>query len=155
MLRLYLSHFPGQRCSAFQLSAFSDRPALETWRTIKSGLNIAEPTGQFTSSPGAPALSGVVERLEVTDPDLLRIRKSSPQIVAALAGMGGEEPELLLRLDRPAPGLAHVFSMAMGDQTLVSMRFHLYGDTGAAIAADAKRAWNDWLAERFPQVMAQ
>jgi hypothetical protein len=35
------------------------------------------------------------------------------------------------------------------------MRFHLYGDAGAAIAADAKREWNDWLAERFPQVMAQ
>lgn len=155
MLRLYLLHFPGQRCSAFQLSAVSDRPALETWRTIKSALNIAEPTGQFTSSPGAPALSGMVERMEVTDLDLLRIRESSPQIVAALAGMEGEEPELLLRLDLPAPGLAHVFSMAMGDQTLVSMRFHLYGDTGAAVAADAKREWNDWLAERFPQVMAQ
>jgi uncharacterized protein YndB with AHSA1/START domain len=151
MLRLYLSHFAGQTCSAFQLSAFSANPGLETWRTIRSALNIAEPTGRFTSTPGAPALSGVVERLDVTDPELLRIRETSPQIVAALAGMEGEEPELFLRLDRPAPGLAHVFSMAMGDQTMVSVRFHLYGDTGAAVAADAERAWRGWLEERFPQ----
>lgn len=44
-----------------------------------------------------------------------------------------------------------MMSMAMGDQTLVSMRFHLYGDNGAAVAADAEREWSDWLAERFPQ----
>lgn len=155
MLRLYLSHFPGQKCSAFQLTAISDKPALETWRTIKSALGIDEKKTQFTSSPKAPELSGVVERMEITDPEFLRIRENSPQIIAALEGMEGEEPELFLRLDRPAPGLAHVMSMAMGDQTLVSMRFHLYGDNGTAVAADAEQEWNDWLAERFPQEASQ
>lgn len=154
MLRLYLSHFAGQKCSPFQLSATSAKPAPDVWRTIRRALNIAEPKGRFTSAPGTPELSGVVQRMEITDPELLRIRTTSPQVVAALEGMQGEEPELFLRLDRPAPGLAHLMVVAMGDQTLVSMRFHLYGDTGAAVAPDAERAWNDWLAERFPQVAA-
>lgn len=155
MLRLYLSHFPGQTCSAFQLTAISHKPAPEVWRTIRSALNIAEKNGQFTSTSGTPELSGVLERLEITNPELLRIRESSPQVVAALEGMQGEEPELFLRLNRPAPGLAHVMVMAMGDQTLVSMRFHLYGDNGATVAADAEREWNDWLAERIPQEVSQ
>lgn len=155
MLRLYLSHFPAQKCSAFQLSAISDKPAPEVWRTIRSALAIAEKNGQFTSTSGTPELSGVVERVEITDPELLRIRESSPQVVAALEGMQGEEPELFLRLNRPAPGLAHVMVIAMGDQTLVSMRFHLYGDNGAAVAADAEREWNDWIAQRFPQEVPQ
>jgi len=60
-------------------------------------------------------------------------------------------PELLLRLDRPAPGLAHMFVMPMGGRTLVTMRFFLYGDEGAAAAPEAKRAWQDWLVARFPQ----
>jgi hypothetical protein len=150
MLRLYLSHFPGQKCSAFQLNAISDRSALDTTHTITGALDIDERESRFAATPGTPELSGAVERLEVTDPELLRIRESSPQVVAALEGMKGEEPELFLRLDRPAPGLAHVMVIAMGGQTLVSMRFHLYGDDGAAVAADAEREWTDWLAERFP-----
>ena len=149
-LRLYLSHFPGQKCSAFQLSAISEKPAPDVWRTIRGALDVEEQEGRFTSAPGTPELAGVVERLEVTDPELLRIRETSPQVVAALAGMEGEEPELFLRLKRPAPGLAHVMSMAMGEQTFVSMRVHLYGDKGEAVAAEAEREWSDWLAERFP-----
>lgn len=155
MLHLYLAGFSGERCSPFQLTAISDAPALETWRTIKSALNIDESTGRFTSAPGAPTLAGEVEPMEVTDPELLRIRETSPQIVAALHGMEGEEPELLLRLTEPAPGLAQLFSMSMGEQTMVSMRFHFYGESGAVKAEEAKGEWNDWLTERFAQVMAQ
>lgn len=155
VLRLYLSHFPGQKCSAFQLTTISDKPALEILRTIKSALNIDEKNSQFTSTSGTPELTGVLERVEITDPELLRIRENAPQVVTALEGMEGEEPELFLRLDRPAPGLAHVMVIGMGDQTLVSIRFHLYGDNGAAVAADAEREWNDWLAERFPQEVSQ
>src|SRR5262249_20779404 len=85
MLRLYLTLFSGQRCSAFQLAAFSKAPVLETWRSVMNSLAIDEESRQAASTLGAPVLSGVVER------------------------RGGEaHPELLLRLDRPAPGLAHM-----------------------------------------------
>src|SRR5262245_8722776 len=40
ILWLYLRHFPGQRCSAFQLAAFSKAPLLETWRSVMSSLAI-------------------------------------------------------------------------------------------------------------------
>ena len=151
MLRLYLAHFAGQKCSAFQLSAISDRPAPEVLRTVKRALNVDESNLRIASSSEAPPLAGSLERIEITDPELRRVRESSPQIVAALQGMDGEEPELFLRLERPAAGLAHVMIIAMGEQTLLSMRFHLYGDESPALAAQAEREWSVWLAERFPQ----
>ncbi len=78
-----------------------------------------------------------------------------PLIVAALEGMEGENQELLVRLERPAPGDAHVFIVPMGGPTMVSARFYLFGDKGAAAAADAEREWGAWVAERFPQEVSQ
>jgi len=151
LLRLYLTHFAGQPCSAFDLAAFSASPPPETWRAVKSAVKVDDATRRVESAPDAPALSGVLEPMEVTDPELLRAQESSPLVKATLEGMGGENPELLLRLDRPAPGLAHVFVMPMGPQTMVSMRVFLYGDRGAAAAPAAEQEWKDWLAARFPQ----
>lgn len=149
ILRVYLTHFAGQPCAAFDLAAFSQAPPSETWRTFRSALEIDDEARRATSAPGAPELAGAVQSLEVTDPELRSVRERSPQIVAALEGMGDEEPELLLRLDRPAPGVAHAFVMAMGEQTLLSIRFFLYGAAGAAAATDARREWSAWLDERF------
>lgn len=151
ILKLYLTHFSGQACSAFDLSAFSHAPVAETWRSFRSALEIDGQARRAVSAPGTPELSGSVQALEVTDPELLSVRERAPQIVAALEGMAGEDPELLLRLDRPAPGVAHAFAMSMGEQTLLSVRFFLYGDEGAAAAETAKAAWSGWLAERFGQ----
>lgn len=150
MLWLHLSHFPGQRCEPVQLTAFSALAAPGTWRAIKDALGIDEQTSRFRSVPGIPELRGTVDQLQIDDPELLRIQTTSPQVAAALDGMDGEYPELLLQLEGPAPGLAHVFVSAMGDQALVSMRFHLYGEAGAAAAAEVQRAWSDWLARTFP-----
>ncbi|TVQ32428.1 MAG: SRPBCC domain-containing protein [Phycisphaeraceae bacterium] len=152
MLKLYQSNFPGQKCSAFQLAAISQAPPPETWRTFKIAMKIDEQSGRAASTPGAPEFAGAVERMEITDPELQRIRKTSPHVAAALESMEeGEEPELLLRLDRPAPGLAHIFVVPLGGPTMVSMRVHLYGENADAAAAEAERAWSGWLNERFPQ----
>src|SRR5262249_14167558 len=103
ILRVYLTHFPRQRRSAFQLTAFSKARMPETWRSVLSSLAIDEESRQCASTPGAPVLSGVVEsRADET-----------------------QGAELLLRLDRPAPGLAHLFVMPMGGQVIVSIRFYL------------------------------
>jgi uncharacterized protein YndB with AHSA1/START domain len=151
MLRIYLTHFPGQKCSPLQFGAMSSAGNGNTWRTIRTALKIDKVSKRAESTPGSPGLAGVLESLEVEDPELLRIRAEAPQIVAALEGMGDEWPELLLRLERPAPGLAHVSTLALGEQTMVSLRFHLYGDPGAAAAPDVEREWTRWLAEQFPQ----
>ncbi len=151
MLRLYLSHFRGQASTVVQLTSMIDLPAPEVWRTLRGALGVSDGSARFASGPDTPELAGVVEPVVVTDPELLRIRESSPQIVAALEGMQGMEPELVLRLQLPAPGLAHLMSMAFGEQTMLSMRFHLYGEAGAVAAAATERDWDAWIAERFPQ----
>ncbi len=91
MLSLYLEHYPGQECTSFQMSAFSETSAPEAWRKIRDALNIEPQEDRFAATSGAPESEGEVERLEITDPDLLRIRESSPHIAAALDGMDGEE----------------------------------------------------------------
>lgn len=148
ILKIYLTHFSGEECAAFDLSAFSQAPPAETWRMFTRAMDIDPTTGRVASTPGTPELTGNVENQEITDPALLSVRQRAPQIVAALEGMDGVEPELLLRLDRPAPGVAHAFAMRMGEQTLLSLRFFLFGPRGAAVAPDAQRAWSDWLAEQ-------
>lgn len=155
MLRIYLSNFAGQKCAAFDLAAFHKAPGPETWRAVKSAFKIDERSLRAESAPGVPPLSGKVDRLKITDPDLLRVQQSSPLIAATLDGMGDEYPELLLTLERPAPGFAHIFIMPMGEQTMVSMRFYLFGDNAEAAAAKARQEWADWLAEKFPQEVAE
>ena len=149
LLQLYLTHFSGQECSAVDLSAFSSAPPAQTWRSVTSAFRFDSEAQRVTSAPGAPAITGAVENAEVTDPDLLRIRERSPMITAAFEGLDGETPDLLLRLDRPAPGLAHIFIMPMGEQTMISIRFFLYGETGAAAASNVEQEWSNWLAARF------
>jgi len=151
MLRLYLTHYAGQQCAVNQLSAFSKTSGPETWRAIRSAMRIDEQANRVTSTAGAPGFAGTIESTAMTDPELLQARERSPLIAAALEGMDGEEPELLVRLDQPAPGLAHFFIMPMGDVTMVSIRFFLYGEMGAAAANDVQSAWSAWLDDRFPQ----
>jgi uncharacterized protein YndB with AHSA1/START domain len=150
MLRLYLAHFAGQECSAFQLVAVSQAAGPETWRTIKSAVRIDPGMGRVTSAPGAPDLVGTVESLEVSDPDLLRAQRTVPIIVAAREGMEGEWPELLVRLERPAPGFAHLFIVPMGGPTMVTVRFYLFGPQASRIAPEYESAWQAWFSQRFP-----
>ena len=39
-----------------------------------------------------------------------------------------------LRLDDPAPGIAHFVAHSMGGQIYLTIRFYLYGDSAAAAA---------------------
>lgn len=150
MLSLYIANFAGKDCAAFQLTAFSKASGPDTWRTIKRALHVDHSAGRVTSAPGAPELVGEVENLEVTDPELLRVRETTPHIAAAFEGMNGESPELLVRLQRPSHGFAHVFIMPMGETTMVSARFHIFGEQAAGIAQSYESAWQAWLDKHFP-----
>lgn len=125
MLRIYLGHFAGERATPVALSAFSTQPIDATWRAVTGGFELGGE--RATSAAGAPALRGAVEM------------------------QSAEHGQLLLRLEHPAPGLAHFFAMPMGPQVLVSARFYLYGERGAAAAPAVEREWSAWLGERFPQ----
>lgn len=129
ILRLYLAHFAGQSCSALQLMGLAPEPRSEAWAALAGPLGLAGATlGERRSSPdGAPPIAGVVEG----------------------TGEGEYPEELLLRIDEPAPGLAHLFAMSMGGQVYISVRFYLYGDQAPAAAARAEPVWQAWLSERF------
>ena len=68
-------------------------------------------------------------------------------------GMGGPARmarRLLLRLDEPAPGIAHLVPHAMGGQVYLTIRFYLYGDQAPAAVARAEPMWQAWMNEHFP-----
>src|SRR5262249_26960862 len=128
-LRLYLTHFRGEPSSAIQLTGFGPEPAAKAWEALTALLGLTGPVvGQrVKTGSGVPSLAGLVERV-------------------------GEEayPELLLRLDEPAPGIAHLFAMPMGGQVLLSIRFYLYGQQASAVAAEVGPSWHAWVNQHFP-----
>lgn len=129
ILRLYLRHFPGEPSSSFQLLGTAPPPRDEAWAAFTGALGVvgAGPGETVKSPPGAPPLAGVVETVGV-----------------------GDVSELLLRLDEPAPGTAHLFPMEMDGQVLLSVRLYLYGEAAEAAAGRQEPVWQAWIAERFP-----
>jgi uncharacterized protein YndB with AHSA1/START domain len=127
-LRVYMTHFRGQRGA--WIRAFGNRPGprAERWEELAGalGLTVAAP-GQpvTTSGDGVPALAGVVE-----------------QVIDARWHSG-----VLLRIAEPAPGLAHL--LVYGDRGWAMMGACVYGDDAAAIAAREEPAWQDWMEARF------
>lgn len=130
ILRLYLTHFRGQRCSNIQLVSVAAEPVSKVWEVLTSSLGLADVAlGQRCSAPaGVPPLAGLVER----------------------TGELGHPHQLLLRLDEPAPGLAHLFALPMGGQVFVVVRFYLYGDRAPAAAQRDEPQWHAWMNRQFP-----
>lgn len=129
ILRLYLTHFAGQTGTVLQLMGATSLPQAEAWEALTRPLGLAgAEAGQPVNAPaGAPSFAGTVEH----------------------AGPA-EYPELLLHLEKPAPGLAHLFAMPMAGQIFLLMRIFLYGDGAAATAAREEPVWQAFMAERFP-----
>jgi uncharacterized protein YndB with AHSA1/START domain len=130
ILRLYLSHFRGQYGSAMQLGGVAKEPKSEAWSKLTGLLGLTGTAkGKRVSAPvGAPPLAGSVEHV----------------------GESAYPEELLLKLDDPAPGLAHLFAMDMGGQVFLSIRLYLYGDRAAAVIARDESVWREWMNEHFP-----
>jgi uncharacterized protein YndB with AHSA1/START domain len=132
ILRLYLEHFNGQPCATLQLMAITPDPAPAVWTRFVEPLGLsAAAEGQQVESGGAdantPRLAGRVERVGPA-----------------------AHPELLLKLDEPAPGIAHFFVMPMGGATVLPIRLFFFG-TGAAATRDREEAaWHAWTAAHFP-----
>jgi uncharacterized protein YndB with AHSA1/START domain len=129
ILRLYLAHYRGRPSAAFQLLAMTAAPVQSTWSDFmtRAGLLGAAEGQHVRSRDDAPRLAGHVERV------------GPPEF-----------PELLIRLDEPASGVAHVFAMAMGGQTCVSIRVFLYADDPAAVVEREEPRWREWVNQRFP-----
>jgi uncharacterized protein YndB with AHSA1/START domain len=128
-LRIYLTHFRGQRSAIMQVTTPVASTEAEAWETLTAALGVkGVSVGQRWATPaGVSPLSGLLE--DVT-----------------------ENPyDALLRLDKPAPGIAALGAITYpSGQSVVAMNLYLYGDQAAATVARETPVWQAWLRERFP-----
>jgi len=129
ILRVYLTHFRGQRSALMQVTAPVASTDADSWETLTSALGVRGlSVGQrWTTPEGVSPLSGVVEHLT-------------------------ENPyDALLRLDKPGPGIAAIGAVTYpGGQGMVAMNLYLYGDQAAGTVARVTPVWQAWFQERFP-----
>ena len=129
ILRIYLTHYRGLPGASLQAMGLTSEPVPRAWTSVLEALGI----------PGALEMQRV------------KSRATAPELAGQVVRVGAaDDPELLVHLDEPVTGAAHLFAMAMGPQTCVSVRMYLYGDVAAAIAAREESRWQAWLGERFP-----
>ena len=130
ILRLYLTHFRGRKCSMFRAIGFAQPPQSAAWDAITEPLGLAGTAVGETriATSGVPPFAGIVER----------------------TGQGGHPNGLLLVLDRPTAGIASLFAHTMGEQVCLVMDFYLYGDLAAEIVAHDSPIWQAWMNGLFP-----
>lgn len=127
-LRLYLTHFRGQRSAPMKWMAPAAGTEAEAWEALTAAVGLKGATvGQrWTAPAGVPAFSGVVEYLT-----------RSPY-------------DALLRIDKPGPGVAALGALNFGGQSMVALGFYLYGDDAAGTAARETPHWDAWIQKSFP-----
>lgn len=128
ILRMYLTHFRGQRSAMMQFMAPVAGTPVEAWATLTAalGLNGVGAGQGWAARAGVPALGGVVENV------------------------GQSPPGALLRLDKPGPGTAALYTMKLGESVMAALSFYLYGDQATETAAHETPLWQAWMQKRFP-----
>jgi hypothetical protein len=111
-----------------RVSASPPGPPAAAWAELTGALGLAGAmAGQRSATgPGTPELAGVVERV----------------------GDDAYGHSLLLRLERPGPGLAELGPAGQGGA--IGLQLRLYGDDRAEVAGTEQPAWAAWLRARFP-----
>jgi uncharacterized protein YndB with AHSA1/START domain len=106
ILRIYLTHFRGLRSAIMQVMAPVAGTKAEAWETLTAALGLSGVgAGEgWTVPAGVPSLGGVVEDI-------------------SQSSCGA-----LLRLDKPGPGTAALYTITFGGSVMVTFSFYLYGD---------------------------
>lgn len=128
ILRIYMTHFRGQRSANLQAMAPVAGTASEAWATLLEALGLQD----------------------VADGQTCRARTDTPQLGGVVERVTADPPGLLLRLDRPGPGTAALYTIEFGETVMVSVSFYLYGDAADETVARITPQWQAWLQERFP-----
>jgi uncharacterized protein YndB with AHSA1/START domain len=128
-LRLYLTHFPGQRCTSVLVNGHAAAPVPRAFGELAAALGLpkgaAEGDKVSASAPGVPPLAGVVEL--------------------------ATDSELALLLDEPASGIGFVAAEPAGDgSSHASVYLYLFGDGAAEAAARDEPAWRSLVQRVFP-----
>jgi uncharacterized protein YndB with AHSA1/START domain len=135
VLRIYLSDFAGLKAASALAMVTVEGDQLAVWKRLVDGLGLAgADAGDRRTTSGSPGslepLSGVIERVQ-QDRSLRFI---------------------IMRLDRPASGVAVIGTHDVGKTTYASANLYFYGDDVAAIASGSEQKWRGWLREMFTEV---
>jgi hypothetical protein len=115
-LRLYLTHFPGQRATTLEVSADVPGAAGPVLSAMREALG-AEAVGKPVDANG---VSGQVERIG--------------------------DNQLLLRLSEPVPGLLGFVAFDKGDgSTMAAVQGWLFSDDAPGYVEREQPAWKAWL----------
>jgi uncharacterized protein YndB with AHSA1/START domain len=130
ILRFYLQYFAGEESTLVQLAAQSGDTVAAAFERLLGPLGVKHGSeGQaVAASARAPRLSG----------DVLEAQ-NTPQGFS-----------VILRLDEPARGIAHMIGFPMGGPIYVSVRFYLFGGDAIAVSGAVEAEWRAWLDTRFP-----
>ena len=128
-LRLYLTHFPGQRCTSVLVNGHAAGPVTRAFGELGAALGLPEGAAEgdkvVAGAPGVPPLAGVVEL--------------------------ATDSLLALLLDEPASGIAFVAAEpAGGGSAHASVYLYLFGDGAAEVAARDEPAWRTLVQRHFP-----
>jgi uncharacterized protein YndB with AHSA1/START domain len=128
ILKIYLTHFRGQRSAMMQWMAPAAGTEAEAWEALTAALGLQGVTAgqRWTAPAGVPQLRGVVEHITQTPCNAL------------------------VRLDKPGPGTAALGAVNFGGQSMVTLNFYLYGDQASATAARETPLWQAWIEAHFP-----
>lgn len=132
ILRMYLTHFRGQRSAIMQFMVPVAGTEAQAWESLKAALGLKDTTvgKKWSALAGVPALGGVVEHAT-------------------------EQPcHALLRLDQPTSGAAALGAVNCG-AIMVTLSFYLYGDQAAATVARETPLWQAWIQKHFPMPKEQ
>lgn len=129
VLRLYLSHFAGQKGASFQAMRATEGEHLSIWTQLTERLGLAGANvGEQRELPSLlRAFTGTVEQTE----------------------QNRKQRHVLLRSDN---GVALIGSYRMGGKINLSASLFFYGDDADTRAAESELAWQAWLKENFSAV---
>jgi uncharacterized protein YndB with AHSA1/START domain len=126
VLRLYLSHFAGQRGASFSAMTKVEDDHLAVWKRLTAELDLGgADVGEARVTPTSPEpLSGVIERVQ----------------------QDGSLRTILLRTMTPSPGVMLLGTYGAAGTISASLSRFVYGDDAEQLAAASAPAWRDWLA---------
>lgn len=136
VLRLYLTHFPGQRSAVFRPMGHDQGSLAQAWEALLDALRLSgAAVGERREAlvDGGPSLAGRIERIEQLS----------------------QQCELTLVLDAPSTGIALIGAFIWEKQVQVALSVYFYGDDAAAVAAREQPRWEAWVAQRFPKLNAR
>ena len=126
ILQLYMAHYRGQPCALLELMGATSEGS-DGWDKLAAalGFSATELGERFAAPARGLNFAGVID----TVPD---------------------ETEIILHIDEPTTGVAHLFVWPVNEQILMSVRLYLYGEDAGEIVSREESQWRSWMEDRFP-----